>query len=34
MCALVRYLGPDFPQGLDGYPKDCEVEEILSGAAA
>jgi chromatin segregation and condensation protein Rec8/ScpA/Scc1 (kleisin family) len=33
-CALVKYLDPDFPQGLDGYPKDTEVEEILSGAAA
>jgi len=33
-CALVRYLRPDFPQGLDGYPKDAEVEEILIGAAA
>lgn len=33
-CALVRYLGSDFPQGLDGYPKDAEVEEILIGAAA
>jgi hypothetical protein len=33
-CALVRYLDPDFPQGLDGYPKDAEVEEIMSGSAA
>jgi hypothetical protein len=33
-CALVGYLDPDFPRGQDGYPKDAEVEEILSGAAA
>ena len=33
-CALIRYLDPDFPQGLDGYPKDAEVEEILNGMAA
>jgi uncharacterized protein DUF3854 len=33
-CALVGYLDPDFPRGLDGYPKDAEVEEILNGAAA
>ncbi len=33
-CALIRYLDPDFPRGQDGYPKDAEVEEILSGAAA
>jgi Domain of unknown function (DUF3854) len=33
-CALVGYLDPDFPRGQDGYPKDAEVEEILSGVAA
>jgi hypothetical protein len=35
VCALVmRYIGPDFPRGPDGMPKDSEVEEILSGVAA
>jgi hypothetical protein len=33
-CAIVHYLGPDFPRGLDGLPKDAEVETILSGRAA
>jgi hypothetical protein len=33
-CAIARYIGQDFPRGQDGYPKDAEVEEILSGAAA
>ncbi|HZY56314.1 MAG TPA: DUF3854 domain-containing protein, partial [Rubrobacteraceae bacterium] len=33
-CALIKYLAPDFPQGLDGYPKDAEVEEIMNGVAA
>jgi hypothetical protein len=33
-CALIKYLDPDFPQGLDGYPKDAEVEEIMNGVAA
>jgi hypothetical protein len=33
-CALARYIGPEFPYGQDGYPKDAEVEEILRGVAA
>ena len=33
-CALIKYLDPDFPRGQEGYPKDAEVEEILSGVAA
>jgi hypothetical protein len=33
-CGLINYLDPDFPPGQDGYPKDAEVEAILSGAAA
>ena len=33
-CAIARYIGPEFPRGQDGYPKDAEVEAILSGAAA
>jgi hypothetical protein len=33
-CAIVHYLGPDFPPGLDGLPKDAEVEAILEGMAA
>jgi hypothetical protein len=33
-CALINYLGPDFPRGQDGAPKDAEVEAILEGAAA
>jgi hypothetical protein len=33
-CALIKYLDPDFPRGSEGYPKDAEVEAILSGAAA
>jgi len=33
-CALARYIGPDFPRGPDGLPKDAEVEAILEGMAA
>jgi hypothetical protein len=33
-CALVNYIGPDFPRGPDGLPKDAEVEAILDGEAA
>jgi hypothetical protein len=33
-CALARYIGPDFPRGQDGYPKDAEVEQVLGGEAA
>jgi hypothetical protein len=33
-CALIKYLDPGFPQGQDGFPKDAEVEAILSGTAA
>jgi hypothetical protein len=33
-CAIARYIGPEFPRGQDGYPKDAEVEAILSGKAA
>jgi hypothetical protein len=33
-CAIARYIGPEFPRGQDGYPKDAEVEAILSGRAA
>jgi Domain of unknown function (DUF3854) len=33
-CALINYIGPDFPRGQDGAPKDAEVEAILEGAAA
>jgi hypothetical protein len=33
-CALINYIGPDFPRGQDGAPKDSEVETILEGAAA
>jgi hypothetical protein len=33
-CAMARYIGSDFPRGQDGYPKDAEVEAILSGKAA
>jgi hypothetical protein len=33
-CALIHYIGPDFPRGQDGAPKDGEVEAILEGAAA
>jgi Domain of unknown function (DUF3854) len=33
-CALINYIGPDFPRGQDGAPKDPEVEAILEGAAA
>jgi hypothetical protein len=33
-CALINYIGPDFPRGQDGAPKDAEVEAILAGAAA
>jgi len=31
---LVHYIGPDFPRGELGAPKDREVEAILDGAAA
>jgi len=31
---LVHYIGPDFPSGQDGAPKDSEVEAILNGHAA
>jgi hypothetical protein len=31
---LVHYIGPDFPRGQDGAPKDSEVEAILDGHAA
>jgi|SRR5215211_529670 len=31
---LVHYVGPDFPRGQDGAPKDREVEAILDGHAA
>ena len=31
---LVHYIGPDFPRGPDGAPKDSEVEAILDGHAA
>jgi len=33
-CALINYIGPDFPRGQDGAPKDAEVEAILEGVAA
>ena len=33
-CALINYIGPDFPRGQDGAPKDAEVEAIMEGAAA
>jgi hypothetical protein len=34
-CAIaMNYLGPDFPIGMLGVPKDAEVESILEGAAA
>ena len=33
-CALINYIGPDFPRGQDGAPKDAEVEAILEGRAA
>jgi hypothetical protein len=34
-CAVaMHYLGPDFPLGSLGIPKDAEVESILEGAAA
>ena len=33
-CAIARYIGPEFPRGQDGYPKDAEVEAILSGKVA
>jgi Domain of unknown function (DUF3854) len=32
--AIACYIGPEFPLSQDGYPKDAEVEAILSGAAA
>jgi hypothetical protein len=34
VCALIHYIGPDFPRGQDGAPKDAEVEAILEGVAA
>jgi hypothetical protein len=33
-CGLLRYIGPDFPRGELGAPKDAEVEAILDGVAA
>ena len=33
-CALINYIGADFPRGSIGHPKDCEVEELLDGVAA
>jgi hypothetical protein len=33
-CRLIDYIGPDFPRGQDGAPKDAEVEAILEGLAA
>jgi hypothetical protein len=33
-CRLIDYIGPDFPRGQDGAPKDAEVEAVLNGAAA
>ena len=33
-CALIHYIGADFPRGQDGAPKDAEVEAILEGVAA
>jgi hypothetical protein len=33
-CAIAHYIGPDFPRGPDGLPKDAEVEAILEGMAA
>jgi hypothetical protein len=30
----MHYLGPDFPLGGLGVPKDAEVESILEGVAA
>jgi hypothetical protein len=33
-CALINYIGLDFPRGQDGAPKDAEVEAILEGTAA
>jgi len=33
-CALINYIGPEFPRGQDGAPKDAEVEAILEGRAA
>jgi hypothetical protein len=35
VCALAMgYIGPDFPRGAAGVPKDAEVESILDGVAA
>jgi len=31
---LVHYIGPDYPRGPDGAPRDAEVEVILDGHAA
>ena len=34
VCQLVmHYIGPNFPRGPDGMPKDAEVEAILEGVA-
>ena len=33
-CAVIRYIGPDFPRGPDGAPTDRQVETILDGKAA
>src|SRR5215208_543411 len=33
-CAIGRYVGPDFPRGPDGVPKDAEVEALLAGWSA
>jgi hypothetical protein len=33
-CAIAHYIGPNFPRGPDGLPKDAEVEAILEGMAA
>jgi len=33
-CVLPRYLPADFPKGMEGLPKDAEVERILAGEAA
>jgi len=33
VCAVAAYVGPEFPRGPDGLPKDREVEELLAGRA-
>jgi hypothetical protein len=33
-CALIHYIGEDFPRGGLGAPKDAEVEAILEGVEA